>query len=115
MAFPDGDVDEELGSRADDMATDSPFWNTVQRGAAALLPPYSLGRSTLRRHCPGSHNDSSHGPHFRVSSRGLSLVCDEDTVGFKTRVAIIIEPGDITSSCGLRVLVSRGGITFTAA
>ena len=27
----------------------------------------------------------------------------------------MIEPDDITSSCGLRVLISRGGITFAAA
>ena len=51
-------------------------------------------------------------PTSPVGSRWFAL---EDTAGFTTGEAIIIEPDDVTSSCGLRVLVSGGGVTFAAA
>ena len=47
-----------------------------------------------------------------VGSRWFAL---EDTAGVTTSDAVTSELVDIASSCGLRVLVSRGGITFAAA
>ena len=94
--------------REDDMATDSPFWKTVQREAAALLLPTVVGGRTGARDADATLDRTPTMP------TDLTFAL-EDTAGFTTGDAIIIEPDDTTSSCGLRVLVSRGGITFAAA
>ena len=52
---------------------------------------------------------------FTSAPDGSQWFALEDTAGFKSGDASIIEPAGITSSCGLRVLVSRGGVTFAAA
>ena len=90
------------------MATDSAFWNTVQREAAALLFPHCCGRGRGARDADATLDRTPTVP------TDLTFAL-EDTAGFTTGDAIIIEPDDTTSSCGLRVLVSRGGITFAAA
>ena len=92
----------------DDMATGSPFWNTVQREAATLLLPTVVGG---RR---GARDPDATLDRTPTMPTDLTFAL-EDTAGFTTRDAIIIEPDDTTSSCGMRVLVSRGGITFAAA
>ena len=90
------------------MATGSPFWNTVQREAAALLLPTVVGGRT------GARDPDATLDRTPTMPTDLTFAL-EDTAGFTTGDAIIIEPDDTTSSCGLRVLVSRGGITFAAA
>ena len=97
------------------MATGSPFWNTARREPATLLFPtlvaapdegdVILDRATT---APTSHTFQS----APVGSRWSAL---EDTASVKAGGTIAIEPEDITSICGLRILVSRGGVTSVAA
>ena len=47
-----------------------------------------------------------------VGSRWFAL---DDTAGFTTGDAFIIELGGVAEACGMRVLVGRGSITFAAA
>ena len=87
----------------------------TQREAAALLFATVVGgahdaHATLDR-TPAVPTDVPF-TSAPVGSRWFAL---EDTAGFTTGDAIIIESDDITSSCGLRSLVCRGGITFAAA
>ena len=51
------------------------FLEHCPKGSRCASSPNSLCGSTRRRHFLGSHNDISQKPHFRVSTRGLSLVC----------------------------------------
>ena len=95
ISTPDGDVREELWSdyasfllagprggppdalrgrklyrfRAEDMATDSPFWTPILLHDPSIQLPWWLHTAM------GSHSDSSHKLHFRISTCGLSLVC----------------------------------------
>ena len=93
---------------------DSLFWNTVHREAAALLPPTPLVAS--RDDTPlGGTTTVPASLTFESAPLGSRWYASGDTAGFQTGDAILIESGDVTSSCGLRVPVSRGGITFVAA
>ena len=94
---------------------DSFFWNAVQREAAALLPPTLLVASRDAGTALDRTTTVPTGLTFESASVVSRWYTLEDTAGFKTGDAIIIVPGDITSSCGLRELISRGGITFAAA
>ena len=91
------------------MATGSFFWNTVQREAGALLPPTPLVASRDADTALDRTTTVPTGLIFESALVGSRWYACEDTAGFNTGDAIIIEPGDITSSCGLRELVSRGG------
>ena len=84
----------------------------VQREAAAILFRNAVGAArdadAFLNRTPTVPTDLTFtSPPF--GSRWFAL---DDTAGFTTGGVIIIEPDDITSSCGLRVLISRGGITF---
>ena len=81
-----------------------------QREAAALLFPTVVGASRDANSALDPTDLT-----FTSAPVGSQLFALEGTAGFKIGDAIIIDPDDITSSCGLRVLVSRGGITFAAA
>ena len=92
------------------VTTDSPFWNTVQREGAALFPATPLVASL-----PGVAQRQ-----FPQASRSVQHPWVLAGMLWKTRQVSrqMMPPSlslDITSSCGLRVLVCRGGITFAAA
>ena len=75
--------------------------------AAALLPATPPGDTdTVLEHATATPAGLTFG-FAPVGSRWYSL---EDTTRFKTEDTNIIEPGDITSSCGLRDPVSRGTV-----
>ena len=101
--------------RAEDMATDSPFWNTVQMEAAALVFPTPLVASRDTDTLQDRTTTVPASLSFESAPAGSRWYALEDKAGFKAGDTISIEPGDITSSCGLRVLVSHGRITFAAA
>ena len=70
------------------------LWELHETSTLLWVAHRQFPRTSLSRHAP-------------IGSRWFALDMSGD--------AITIEPDDITSSCGLRVLVSRGGITLTAA
>ena len=90
--------------------------NTTRRSGTLSCCASSSNSPWWLHTAMGSHSDSSHELHFRISTRGLSLVCFGRTrQASRQGMPSSLSLGDITFSCGLRVLVSRGRTTFAAA
>ena len=79
--------------RAEDMKTDSPFWNIVQREAAALPLVASRDADTALDRTTTVPT----GLTFESAPVGSRWHALEDTTGFKARDDILFEPGDISS------------------